>query len=112
MLKFHGLADSAARFLQKEQLSDPTLWAKLVDVFRSQPDSERLLWSGEFWGKMMRGATLVYKYTRDAELYGILTESVRDMMSVADEDGRVSSLSNIELEEKIDELSGGRLGKL
>lgn len=91
MLKFHGLADSAARFLQKEQLSDPTLWAKLVDVFRSQPDSERLMWSGEFWGKMMRGATLVYKYTRDSELYSILTESVRDMMSVADADGRVSS---------------------
>ena len=59
MLKFSGVADGAARFLQKNQLSDPALWAKFVDLYRSQPDGENLGWRGEYWGKMMRGATLV-----------------------------------------------------
>ncbi len=91
MLKFSGLADRAAQFLQKEQLSDPILWAKFVDVFRSQPDDTNQGWRGEYWGKMMRGGALVYEYTRDPALYAILTESVQDMMTVAEEDGRVSS---------------------
>ena len=91
MLYFEGVADQAAKFLQKEQLSDPALWAKFVDLYRSQPDGENQGWRGEYWGKMMRGAVLVYDYTRDPALYEILTESVRDMMTVAEEDGRVSS---------------------
>ena len=93
MLKFSGVADGTARFLQKNQLSDPALWAKFVDLYRSQPDGENLGWRGEYWGKMMRGATLVYKYTRDEELHRILTDSVRDMLTVAEEDGRVSTYS-------------------
>ena len=91
MLKFYGLSDNAARFLQKEQLSDPSLWAKFVDVYRSQPDSKNQGWRGEYWGKMMRGAALVYEYTRDDGLYEILTETVRDMLTVIEHDGRVST---------------------
>ncbi len=93
MLRFTGIADQTARFLEKEQLSDPTLWAKFVDIFRSQPDGENRGWRGEFWGKMMRGAALVYAYTQSQELYDILTDSVRDMMTTAEKDGRVSSYS-------------------
>ncbi len=91
MIKFHGLADQTARFLQKEQLSDPVQWAKFVDVYRSQPDDDNQGWRGEYWGKMMRGAALVYAYTRDPALYAVLEETVRDMMTVAEEDGRVST---------------------
>ena len=90
-LKTEGIADWAARFLQKEQLTDPVLWAKFVDLFRSQPDAENHGWRGEYWGKMMRGGALVYAYTRDEELYEVLTESVRDMLTVAEADGRVST---------------------
>jgi len=89
-MKLQGLADRAADFLQKEQLTDTALWARFVDVFRSQPD-ERKGWKGEYWGKMMRGAALVYEYTEDPALYEILTDSVRDLLTVAEEDGRVSS---------------------
>ncbi len=91
MIKFTGIAHNAAMFLQKEQLSDPSLWAKFVDVYRSQSDGENKGWRGEYWGKMMRGACLVYEYTQDEDLYSILTDSVKDMMTVADPDGRVSS---------------------
>lgn len=91
MLKTYGVADWAVCFLQKEQLKDRTLWKKLVDVFRTQPDSENYGWRGEFWGKMMRGAALVYEYSQDNELYEILTESVKDMLTVSEADGRVST---------------------
>lgn len=91
MIKFEGIIDNTAKFLQKEQLSNPELWAKFVDVYRTHPDGANNGWRGEYWGKMMRGGALVYKYTRDSELYRILTDSVKDMISTADEDGRVSS---------------------
>ncbi len=89
--RFYGLADRAARFLQKEQLSDVVLWRKFVDLYRSQPDAENQGWRGEYWGKMMRGAALVYAYTQDESLYQILTDTVKDMMTVMEEDGRVST---------------------
>ena len=34
---------------------------------------------GEYWGKLMRGACETYLYTRDEELYEILTESVEQL---------------------------------
>jgi len=91
MIRFEGLADKAARWLQKEQLTDAAQWAKFVDVYRYQPDAENQGWRGEYWGKMMRGGALIYAYTQDEELYSVLTETVRDMMTVAEADGRVSS---------------------
>ena len=91
MIRLEGLADKAARWLEKEQLSDRAQWAKFVDVYRDQPDAENQGWRGEYWGKMMRGGALIYDYTRNEELYDVLTETVRDMMTTAEEDGRVSS---------------------
>ena len=81
MLKFRGISDQTAQFLQEMQLSDAVQWAKFVDVYRSQPDAENQGWRGEYWGKMMRGGALVYEYTQDEGLYEVLTASVRDMMT-------------------------------
>ncbi|MBR5545642.1 MAG: glycoside hydrolase family 127 protein [Clostridia bacterium] len=91
MIRFEGLADQAARWLQKEQLTNAEQWAKFVDVYRYQPDAENQGWRGEYWGKMMRGGALIYAYTQDEELYNVLTGTIRDMMTVAEKDGRVSS---------------------
>lgn len=90
-IKTNGVAYGALEFLQKEQLKNRELWKKFVDVFRTHPDSENRGWRGEFWGKMMRGGALVYECTQDSELYDILTESVKDMLTTAEADGRVSS---------------------
>ena len=92
-MKLNGMADFAAKFFQEKQLKDEVLWKRFVDVFRSQPDGENAGWRGEYWGKMMRGATLIYRYTQDEVLYQVLTDSVRDMLTVAEEDGRVSSFT-------------------
>ncbi len=90
-MKLNGLAHNTALFFQKEQLLDTVLWKKFVDVFRTGPDSENLGWKGEYYGKMMRGACLVYEYTKDEQLYSVLCDAARDMLTVAEKDGRVAS---------------------
>lgn len=90
---FEGLADKTAKFLEKAQLLDSALWAKFVQQFRDQLDGTNEGWRGEFWGKMMRGACLVYEYTKNEELYAVITETVKDMLTVAEADGRVSSFT-------------------
>ena len=90
-VKFNGIANSTAKFLESEYLCNANLWKKFVDVFRTHPDGSNRGWKGEYWGKMMRGAVLVYKYTGSEALYEVLTKSVRDMLTVIEEDGRVSS---------------------
>lgn len=37
--------------------------------FRDQQDGENQGWRGEYWGKMMRGAVMVYEYSQNRELY-------------------------------------------
>ena len=91
MIRLHGIIDKTAKYVETEQLSDPVLWAKFVEIFRIQPDSADNAWRGEYWGKMMRAGVLVYEYTRSEELFSVLTESVKDMLSTAEADGRVSS---------------------
>ena len=91
--KYAGLADKTVKFLEKEQLYDKALWAKFVQQFRDQLDGTNEGWRGEYWGKMIRGACLVYEYSRDEALYEILTDTVKDMLTVAEADGRVSSFS-------------------
>ena len=91
MIRLEGLADKAAKWLQKEQLMDSAQWAKFVEIYRDQPDADNQGWRGEYWGKMMRGGALIYAYTRDEALYDVLTETLRDLMSAAEADGRISS---------------------
>lgn len=92
-LSWDGVGDWSAKFLQENQLMDVKLWKKFVDVFRTQIDGENQGWRGEFWGKMMRAAVTVYDYTQDDRLYVVLTDSVKDMLTVSDANGRVSSYS-------------------
>lgn len=41
----------------------------------------------------MRGASLTYLYTQDEDLYSILEDSVRNLLSTQDADGRFSTYS-------------------
>ena len=88
--KFEGIVDWMYKFTTERQLMKPELWARFVEQFRSKGDVNGG-WRGEYWGKMMRGAAWVYSYTRDPELYKVLRDSVEDMLSVCEDDGRVSS---------------------
>lgn len=88
--KYSGFIDNTFNFVYTSQLKRPELWKRFVNQFREDADFEGG-WRGEYWGKMMRGATLVYQYTRNKELYDILKETVNDMINSSDENGRISS---------------------
>ena len=81
----------AAEEEKLQQLKDRKLWKKFVDQFRNHTDTVNAGWRGEYWGKMMRGGALVYEYSHDDGLYDVLTETVHDMLTVAENDGRVST---------------------
>jgi len=87
-----GVADDAVNFLIEKHFTDPALWAKFVDQFRIREDGTNGGWRGEYWGKMMRGAVMLYQHSKNEKLFDILTETVNDMLTVG-EDGRVSSYS-------------------
>ncbi len=89
-----GRAEEAVAFTVREQLGKKELWREFADLFRYEPDDADLGWRCEFWGKTMRGACLVYRATGDDRLYGIIEESVRDMLSTERADGSFSTYSD------------------
>lgn len=81
-------------WIEKEQLLDPALWALFVDQFRiGDVDDHDYGWRGEYWGKMMRGACFTYAYTQNEELYHILENTVKDLMTTQDSCGRIATYS-------------------
>lgn len=85
-LKWQGVANQTAEFIQNKMMEATDTLASYVDVFRTQPDSENQGWRGEFWGKTIRGCVLVYEYTKDRSFYDVITTSVEDMLTVAEQD--------------------------
>lgn len=86
-------------FIKRIQLYDVWTWKKFVEQFRTVGSDDKKGvhyhrgWRSEYWGKMMRGASLVCAYSRDDSLYRILTESVEDLLSTQDELGRITTYS-------------------
>lgn len=89
--EFEGIIDDTIRFIEDVQLLDEKLWSELVNQFRKHTDCEDARWRGEFWGKMMRGACLTYSYTRNKALYDVLTKTITEMLSLQEDNGRISS---------------------
>lgn len=89
-LKIHGITDDYVRFVEKDRLKNRAMWKKLVQPFYTREDTDGY-WRGEFFGKEMRGASLVYRYTGDKELYEILEETVKDILAAQDSDGRIAT---------------------
>lgn len=87
---FKGIVDDCIRHIEKIQLLKPELWNRFVNQYRIEADSDGV-WRGEYWGKMMRGATFVYSYTQNKDLYAILHKTVEDLMASADDLGRIST---------------------
>ena len=89
-IKFNGIIDETTKYVEDFQLLDTITWARFVDQFRILSDTDNG-WRGEYWGKMMRGACFVYSYTKNEELYQILTTTVKDILTTMDDLGRISS---------------------
>ncbi len=86
-----GVMESAEGFIMQNQLKRADLWKRFVNVYRTGTDSDNGGWRGEYFGKMMRGACFTYAYTKDPELYRILTGAMEDMLSAQRPDGAFSS---------------------
>lgn len=90
-IKERSIMDWAIQFVVTHQLKNKEQWSKYPEAFELREDSSEGWWRGEFFGKQMRGATLVYAYTKDEELYEILTETVKSLLEKQDEFGRIST---------------------
>lgn len=90
-VRLGGVFADAVRFLERNQICEVDLWKKIVEVYRTKTDSNDNLWRCEYWGKMMRGASMIVKYTQDDGMYRILEDAVRDILTVQDEYGRIST---------------------
>ena len=88
---FKGVLHDAAKFVMESQLLDSETWKRFVHQFRLRDDSVDRGWRGEYWGKMMRGASFTYTFLNDEKLYEVLTESVLDILTTEDELGRIST---------------------
>lgn len=93
IVDYVGHIDDAFRFIEGFDLLKPELWARFVEQFRINPDDADCGWRGEYWGKMMRGASFVYSYTRNKTLMKVLTDTVEDILTTIDDLGRISSYS-------------------
>lgn len=92
-VKFRGIFDQAIRFVSENHCKNKKGWILFAEQFKSNVDDEMHAWRIEYWGKMMRGAAFTYAYTGDRELYDMMTETVKDLLSTQDELGRITTYS-------------------
>jgi len=93
VVDYEGHIDDTFKFIENFDLLRPELWARFVNQFRINSDDRDTGWRGEYWGKMMRGASFVYSYTRNEKLLKVLTDTVEDILTTMDDLGRISSYS-------------------
>lgn len=89
----YGTIANANRFVTEKQLCDTSLWTMLIKQFTSDSDDVDNGWRGEFWGKLMRGACIVYRFTADKELYDVLVSAVKNLIKTRRQDGRICTYS-------------------
>ena len=92
-MAFSGIYRDYLLFTLEKQLLRRETWADFVRVFRDDSDDADRGWRCEYWGKMMRGACLCYRATGDEDLYGLLRESVDELLAAQRPDGRFSTYS-------------------
>ena len=89
--KYEGAAHGYALFIMDEQLKKAETWKRFVQAFAQKEDVDDYGWRGEYFGKMMRGACLTYRYMPDEELYDILYNTVKGLLATQEADGRITT---------------------
>ncbi|MBQ9860192.1 MAG: glycoside hydrolase family 127 protein [Clostridia bacterium] len=77
--------------IMRRQFMRDRWWTILTEQFSQRLDGHNNGWRGEYWGKLMRGACLVYTATADEELYATLVQAVELLLKRQDDEGRISS---------------------
>lgn len=91
--KYTGPEHEYVLLTEKHQLLEKKTWDKFVFVFTEDSDDHDIGWRCEYWGKMMRGACLTYRYHGTDELYEVLEYTVRELLKAQRNDGRFSTYS-------------------
>ena len=91
--KYSGTPHDYVIITEEHQLLDKKTWDKFVEVFKENSDDHDIGWRCEYWGKMMRGACLTYRYHGDETLYSMLEYAARELLSAQRADGRFSTYS-------------------
>lgn len=90
---YSGFTDDIIKLVEKMQLKDKSIWNMLIEQFSGNVDDVDDGWRCEYWGKLMRGAAVVYQYTKDDELYSILSDATIRLIEKSDEYGRIATYS-------------------
>ena len=90
---FRGRMNDYVDFAIDHQLLSRSTWKSFTDVFLEDSDDHDNGWRCEYFGKMMRGAALIYSYRPSEELYSVLEGAVKDLLEAQRADGRFSTYS-------------------
>lgn len=91
--EYIGIENDIIELVKNIQLKDKDLWEMVAEQFDSNVDDDDRGWRCEYWGKLMRGACVIYKYSHDKELYDILAYATEMLISKADSYGRIATYS-------------------
>ena len=103
----------SVNFVIKHQLLNQELWDTFIEQFSFKDDSLDGGWRGEYFGKMMRGASYVYKVSNNEVLYETLKNACLNLIKLQAENGRLSYTSKFNTltkSKKNDILLGENLG--
>lgn len=90
-INFGGRTAENINFVIEKQLKNREMWRKFVEVFKEKTDAADEGWRGEFFGKTMRGACLIYRCRPEEELYEVLREATVALLAAQEKTGRISS---------------------
>lgn len=89
-LTVYGYNRDLTEYVTEKQLLDENLWKLFVNQYRIHSDKNGD-WRGEYWGKTMRGGCLIYESYKSELLYNVLAATVKEMISVQEKSGRLST---------------------
>ena len=89
-MRFEGYIGELEKYLIDNHVTDGEIWKLFVNQFRNKTDND-WRWRGEYWGKAMRGAAMLYKATKNPAIYQAMKETIEDLLSTQEENGRIST---------------------
>ena len=89
-MSFEGYIGELEKYLIDNHITDGEIWKLFVNQFRNKTDND-WRWRGEYWGKAMRGAAMLYKATKNPAIYQAMKETIEDLLSTQEENGRIST---------------------
>ena len=87
-VRIDGTFDNLIKLITEKTLKKVN-FRYLADYYRNKLDQFA---TGEFWGKLMRAGSLIYKYSQDESLKAVLDATAEDMLSIQLPDGCISTV--------------------